>query len=172
MKRLLLGMCVLVLASCAVPRPPELQQERARGRRQLRANVEVKAFFDYWRLQAVLRAEARYRDYLAKARAIRPRWIPPPRPAPRARAYSVYVPTSTSCGGPLPPCYVLARESGGNPRAQNPHSSASGLWQFVDGTWAGYGGYAHAKDAPITVQNARAAQVWAGGAGASNWAVR
>lgn len=47
-------------------------------------------------------------------------------------------------------------ESGGNPTAQNPHSSASGLYQITDGTWGGYGGYAHAKDAPVAVQTAKA----------------
>ncbi len=41
--------------------------------------------------------------------------------------------------------------------------------QFTDDTWGGYGGYQHAKDAPANVQNERARQVFAGGAGASNW---
>lgn len=31
-------------------------------------------------------------------------------------------------------------ESGGNPRAQNPTSSASGTWQFIRSTWLGIGG--------------------------------
>lgn len=35
---------------------------------------------------------------------------------------------------------VIACESGGNPRAENPTSTASGLFQFIDGTWRGYGG--------------------------------
>lgn len=73
------------------------------------------------------------------------------------------------CGGDLPPCYVLRRESGGNPTAQNPHSSASGLWQFIDSTWNGFGGYAHAKDAPPDVQNEKARLTWAGGAGCGHW---
>jgi len=63
----------------------------------------------------------------------------------------------------------MMRESGGNIRAQNPSSSASGKWQFIDSTWAGYGGYAHAKDAPESVQDEKARQLWAGGAGCSHW---
>lgn len=74
------------------------------------------------------------------------------------------------CGGDLPPCYVLARESGGDPRAQNPISTASGLWQFLDTTWNGFDGYQHAREAPISVQNEKAREVWADGAGASHWA--
>lgn len=76
---------------------------------------------------------------------------------------------SGACGGNLPPCYVMMRESRGSLTAKNPNSTASGKWQFLDSTWAGYGGYAHASDAPESVQDARAAQVWAGGSGCSNW---
>lgn len=42
---------------------------------------------------------------------------------------------------------VMACESGGNPNAKNPHSSATGLFQFLSATWAwssvsaGWGGY-------------------------------
>jgi muramidase (phage lysozyme) len=45
-------------------------------------------------------------------------------------------------------------------RAQNPVSTASGAYQFLNGTWrtvsarAGYAGYARAKDAPPYVQDA------------------
>ncbi len=73
------------------------------------------------------------------------------------------------CGGDLPPCYVLDRESGGDPLAENPYSSASGLWQFIDSTWANYGGYSHASYAPASVQNAKAALVWDGGRGCYHW---
>ena len=76
---------------------------------------------------------------------------------------------SGRCGGNLPPCFVMNRESGGNIRAQNPSSSASGKWQFIDSTWAGFGGYARAYLAPESVQDAKAAQMWAGGAGCSHW---
>lgn len=49
-------------------------------------------------------------------------------------------------------------ESGGNYRAQAAGSTASGAYQFLDSSWAGYGGYTHAKDAPPEVQDAKAAE--------------
>ncbi len=54
---------------------------------------------------------------------------------------------------------VIAHESGGDPKAENPTSSASGLFQFIDGTWVGNArwvpearGYARASHAPGRVQ--------------------
>lgn len=73
------------------------------------------------------------------------------------------------CGGALPDCSIMMCESRGNIRAENRHSSASGKWQFVDGTWNGYGGYQHASDAPEDVQDAKAREVWANGAGRGHW---
>jgi hypothetical protein len=73
------------------------------------------------------------------------------------------------CGGDLPPCWVLRRESHGDPKAENPHSSASGLWQIVDGTWAHFAGYSHASLAPPSVQNHKAILLWAHGAGCGHW---
>jgi nucleoid-associated protein YgaU len=35
---------------------------------------------------------------------------------------------------------IIQCESGGNPKAKNPSSTASGLFQFVNGTWRAYGG--------------------------------
>jgi len=52
---------------------------------------------------------------------------------------------------------ISQEESGGNPRAQAANSSASGKYQYTDQTWNRYGGYEHAKDAPESVQDARAA---------------
>lgn len=54
---------------------------------------------------------------------------------------------------------VIAHESRGNPNAENPTSTASGLFQFIDGTWQHYARnvpaarrYSHAADAPAAVQ--------------------
>lgn len=71
--------------------------------------------------------------------------------------------------GALPPWSVINCESKGSYTAENAHSSASGRYQFVDGTWDGYGGYSHASDAPPEVQDAKAREVWAGGAGRGHW---
>jgi muramidase (phage lysozyme) len=71
--------------------------------------------------------------------------------------------------GVLPPDRVRYCESRGDYTAQNRRSSASGGWQITDGSWGGYQGYAHAKDAPPAVQDARAAELWNGGRGAHNW---
>jgi len=74
-------------------------------------------------------------------------------------------------GGGDARAWIIAHESGGNPRAQNPTSSASGLYQFIDGTWRALGGStAHAKDASVAEQNMIAdryvAQRYGGWAGA------
>lgn len=73
------------------------------------------------------------------------------------------------------PTYIVMCESGGNYLAENGgdrggFSTASGAYQILDSSWAGYGGYSHAADAPPNVQDAKAASMWAGGAGASHWA--
>ncbi len=100
-----------------------------------------------------------------------PTTTPPTTAPPTTTPPAPVVPASThgACGGNLPPCCVMMRESRGNPTAVNPSSGASGKWQFMSGTWANYKGYPTAAAAPEAVQDERAAQIWAGGAGASHW---
>lgn len=69
--------------------------------------------------------------------------------------------------GPIEQC-----ESGGNPRAHNPSSSASGLFQIVRGTWATFGGLAFgrsAADASPAEQEMIANRIYARD-GLSDWA--
>lgn len=63
-------------------------------------------------------------------------------------------------------------ESGNNPKAQNRSTSASGYFQFTDGTWNNFKGYAKAKYAPLSIQLKKFIIVWDNGRGASNWTVR
>ena len=95
----------------------------------------------------------------------------PPVTAPPVTAPPAPVDTSVhgACGGNLPPCCVMMRESHGNPTVVNRSSGASGKWQFMTATWAGYGGYATAAQAPESVQDAKAAELWAGGSGSGHW---
>lgn len=51
---------------------------------------------------------------------------------------------------------IRACESGHNYQAQNPTSTASGGYQYLDTTWGGHEGYARAKDAPRWVQDRKA----------------
>lgn len=99
---------------------------------------------------------------------------PVPTPAPSATASAAparaHHPRTGRCGGSLPSCAVMACESGGDIRVRNHQgSSASGKWQIIRSTWNGYGGYAEARDAPEHVQDAKARELWAGGAGAGHW---
>lgn len=73
------------------------------------------------------------------------------------------------CGGDLPPCYVLWRESRGM-NVKNRHSSASGYWQVVNGTWNHFHGYRTAMSAPPNVQDDFAKGLWNHGKGCRHWA--
>jgi hypothetical protein len=65
---------------------------------------------------------------------------------------------------------VRACESGGNYRAENSHSTASGAYQFINSTWTGTTGLRPPASAyPPAVQDRAFAKLWAGGRGAHNW---
>jgi Transglycosylase-like domain len=77
-------------------------------------------------------------------------------------------PTYGAGGGWSIPYSVVNCESGGQDLTPN-SAGASGYYQFMPGTWDDYGGYSQAYQAPKSLQDQRAAQIWNGGAGASNW---
>ena len=54
---------------------------------------------------------------------------------------------------------IRTLESGGNYSAEAAGSTASGAYQFVDGTWNGFGGYARAVDAPPALQDQKASEL-------------
>ncbi|MBP2370207.1 transglycosylase family protein [Pseudonocardia parietis] len=65
--------------------------------------------------------------------------------------------------GPIIDC-----ESGGNPTIHNSSSTASGLFQFLDSTWASVGGTGAAADASVDEQYMRAERLYAQ-SGTSPW---
>ncbi len=118
-------------------------------------------------------ATAAWNEAAARATSQPPRPASTPRPATRAPRSTVPAtrPSSGRCGGDLPPCSVMMCESGGSLTAHNA-SGADGKWQIIPSTWAGYGGYARPSAAPEAVQDARARELYAGGAGARQWSCR
>jgi len=102
--------------------------------------------------------------------------LPVPPPAVEDTAPSIPDAPAVAAGDPAGggscaiPQYICDRESGGDPTVYNHQGSgASGKYQFMPRTWNGYGGYANAADAPEWVQDEKAAELWAGGAGCSHW---
>lgn len=147
---------------------PSVQLARAQGVVDYVHLLDVQHLADYLHALAVADVVRLIEAQEAAAATAAP--IPSPATsAPVSSPTAAWPASLYPCGGDLPPCYVKQRESGGDYNAQNPTSSASGAWQFLDSTWNGYGGYSRAVYAPPDVQDAKAREVWAGGAGCSHW---
>lgn len=80
---------------------------------------------------------------------------------------------SGACGGWLPPCWVMMRESGGNPQAVNwggcGGRNCYGKWQFDPRTSQGLGYPGVMTDYSETVQDEAAGTLWANGRGCAAW---
>jgi len=101
------------------------------------------------------------RGHAAAALAAIPAPPPPPVPAapasPPAGAAAPAAAVSYSGSSGMQAC-IIARESGGNPRAVNPTSGAGGLYQFLPSTWAALGHSGLPENASVAEQNAAYAQ--------------
>lgn len=65
---------------------------------------------------------------------------------------------------------IIRCESGGDPNAKNPESSASGLYQFTDGTWTWVTGLEPpARAWPVEVQHQAFTDLWDDGRGWRHW---
>jgi hypothetical protein len=107
--------------------------------------------------QLVAQQEAEAREAYLRAQ---------PAPAPTYSGGGTMSGGGSCYGGPIPD-YIVNRESGGNPMAQNP-SGAFGCYQIMPEWWSGAcSGFDRYT---IDGQKACAAIIWRGGAGASNWA--
>lgn len=73
--------------------------------------------------------------------------VPTPAPKPPVKASTPVVAASGDCASWLQQAgisnpdavWLISKESGCRPTAQNPTSSAYGIFQFLDSTWAGVG---------------------------------
>lgn len=79
-----------------------------------------------------------------------------PRPSPHASRSTRPVHHYAQLGWDYWSPRIKSCESGGDYRATNPRSGASGAYQFLDSTWNGRYGFVHARDASREQQDAAA----------------
>jgi hypothetical protein len=84
------------------------------------------------------------------------------KPAVKQANAESFVTVQNSSAYTLPPIFAKIKqcESGNDPVAQNPHSTASGLYQVLNSTWNNYDGYARAMYAPPAVQEQFALELY------------
>jgi len=118
--------------------------------------VQAKEAHDEQVRLAVARRAEQDRAARAAARRASPRVSPEP---------DVQAAGTGRCGGDLPPCWVMMRESRGNPNAVNPTGCSGrgcyGKWQCDPRSCNGRGSEAE--------QDAEARRLWDGGRGCSHW---
>jgi hypothetical protein len=88
---------------------------------------------------------------------------PTTEPVPRSERPQSY----TSDGDNGFPADCIGRYESGNDYGE----SGGGRFQIIHSTWANYRGYSNAEDAPASVQDAKAQQLWAE-AGHQHWAAQ
>ncbi len=116
--------------------------------------------------QEAAQAEAAEQAAAAKAAAAAAANASSPASSPAASSSSS---TAVASGGWAIPAAVVMCESGGQNLPPN-SAGASGYYQILPSTWTGEGGTGPAAYlAPKSEQDAIAAKLWNGGAGASNW---
>lgn len=80
--------------------------------------------------------------------------------------------SESSDTGNMPAGCIRKYESGGTTdEGGNYQDSGGGAYQIIHSTWDGYGGYENAEDAPQSVQDAKAAELWAEN-GRGHWAAQ
>lgn len=144
----------------------------AEAQQKVAEHLAVKQYWNqqaieaYWRADFERRAEEWRQEQAAKRaqEAARRRQEPP---SWRAGHGPGLFPDKSHqrCGGDLPPCWVMNRESGGSTSAYNPTGCSGrgcyGKWQCDPRTCDGTGSEAE--------QDAEARRVWDGGRGCAHW---
>jgi septal ring factor EnvC (AmiA/AmiB activator) len=149
----------LALAHIESARATALADVRAKGNRLRSAIATIKA-----QQAAAARAAA-----LAQARAEAEAEAAATASAGAGASGGSGAVTATPSGGWAIPAAIVMCESGGQNLPPN-RAGASGYYQIIPATWTGEGGTGPAAYlAPKSEQDAIAAKLWDGGAGARNW---
>lgn len=172
-RRRVLLVVVVLLAACAEP-PPSWEVKAAAVPRDRAATPAVQPALgppleaiQRWRAVELWNATTTWDQAVVDiAKQLTLEAEGNPRPTGMSRAYKSPATTTGRCGGDLPPCWVMMRESGGNIHAYNPTGCGGrgcyGKWQCDPRSCDGTGTEAE--------QDAEARRLWDHGRGCSHWA--